>query len=138
MAEPPASKTLYVQRLNDKISKLGTIHSPSRIIANAKSTPDLKQALYYLFTPYGRILDIIALKTMKMRGQAFIAFRNANDAERAKQKLQGFELYGKKMVGSMTSELAVRELPGWGLYMCLDCPWTQVDCELLLTLNDRS
>ena len=36
---------------------------------------ELRRAMYSLFSQYGAILDVVAQKTLKMRGQAFIAFR---------------------------------------------------------------
>ena len=76
-----AIQTLYVTNLNDKINK-----------------QDLRMALYTLFTTYGTVLDVVALKTMKMRGQAHIVFRDVNSAGAAMRALQGFNLLGKDMV----------------------------------------
>ncbi|KAL5963481.1 U2 small nuclear ribonucleoprotein B [Taenia solium] len=72
--------TLYVNNLNDKMKKA-----------------DLKRALYYLFSPYGRVLEIIAMKTPKMRGQAFIIFQALTSATTALRVLQGFQLFDKPM-----------------------------------------
>ena len=72
---------LYASNLTDKLMKA-----------------DLRRNLYYLFTTYGPILDVVALKTMKMRGQAFIVFRDVNAAIQAMRSLQGFEFFGKEMV----------------------------------------
>ena len=47
-------QTLYINNLNDKLSK-----------------EQLKQSLYLLFSQFGTILDIVALKTERMRGQAW-------------------------------------------------------------------
>ena len=38
------------------------------------------------------------MKTMKMRGQAFVCFRDASAAAQAMRALQGFEFFGKQMV----------------------------------------
>ncbi|CAJ0767860.1 24714_t:CDS:2, partial [Entrophospora sp. SA101] len=46
---------------------------------------------------YGRILDIVALKTIKMRGQAFIVFREIQSATAAMRGLNGFNFYDKPM-----------------------------------------
>lgn len=51
-----------------------------------------------MFTAYGPVLDINAAKTTKMRGQAFIVFRDTNAAAQAMRSLQGFEFFGKEMV----------------------------------------
>ena len=61
-------------------------------------TLELRESLYYLFSQHGRVLDIVALKTMKMRGQAFVVFDTAPAATVAMRELQGFPLYDKNMV----------------------------------------
>ena len=50
--------TIYVQNMNEKIKK-----------------EDLRKSLYVLMSQFGQVLDIVALKTMKMRGQAFVVFK---------------------------------------------------------------
>lgn len=59
---------------------------------------DLKRSLYMLFATYGVILDIIALKTMKMRGQAHIVFRDIDSSTQAMRALDGFTFFGKDLV----------------------------------------
>jgi hypothetical protein len=44
------------------------------------------------------VLDVVALKTMKMRGQAHIVFRDIHASTQAMRSLQGFEFFGKEMV----------------------------------------
>ncbi|CAG8437401.1 15526_t:CDS:2 [Funneliformis caledonium] len=46
---------------------------------------------------YGRIIDIVALKTKKMRGQAFIVFKEIQSATSAMRGLNGFNFYDKPM-----------------------------------------
>ncbi|KAL7273578.1 hypothetical protein RUND412_003544 [Rhizina undulata] len=77
----PPNQTLYITNLNDKIRK-----------------PDLRLALYTLFSTYGVVLDVNALKTMKGRGQAHIAFRDIASATQALRALQGFNIFGKDMI----------------------------------------
>ncbi|KAF3174195.1 U2 snRNP complex subunit msl1 [Orbilia oligospora] len=74
------NQTLYISNLNDKIHK-----------------PDLKIALYTLFSTYGVVLDVIALKTAKMRGQAHVAFRDIAGASTAMRGCQGMVIFGKEM-----------------------------------------
>ncbi|KAI9883698.1 MAG: hypothetical protein M1823_004530 [Watsoniomyces obsoletus] len=76
----PPNQTLYVSNLNDKIQKT-----------------DLKISLYTLFSTYGPVLDVVALKTMKMRGQAHITFRDVHASTQAMRLLQGFEFFGREM-----------------------------------------
>jgi U2 small nuclear ribonucleoprotein B'' len=78
MSSIPPNKTLYVNHLNEKIQK-----------------EELRKALYYLFSQYGRVVDVVALKTMKMRGQAFIVYREITEATKAMRSLQGFPLFDK-------------------------------------------
>ena len=73
--------SLYVRNLPDKLQK-----------------DDLKRSLYMLFATYGVILDIVALKTMKMRGQAHVVFRDIDSSTQAMRALQGFTFFGKDMV----------------------------------------
>lgn len=47
---------------------------------------------------YGRVVDIVALKTMKMRGQAFIVFEDQVASALALKSLQGFSFFGKPLV----------------------------------------
>lgn len=50
-----------------------------------------------LFSTYGPVLDVVALKTMKMRGQAFIVFRDIQTSSQAMRALQGFDFFGGEM-----------------------------------------
>ncbi|KAK2072867.1 hypothetical protein P8C59_007196 [Phyllachora maydis] len=58
---------------------------------------DLRTALYMLFSTYGPVLDVVALKTDKMRGQAHIVYRDINTATQALRSLQKFEFLGREM-----------------------------------------
>lgn len=60
--------------------------------------PDLRTALYLLFSTYGPVLDIVVLKTMKMRGQAHIVYRDIQTATQAMRALNGSEFLGMNMV----------------------------------------
>lgn len=59
---------------------------------------DLRTSLYTLFSTYGTVLDVVAMKTNKMRGQAHIVFKDVQASTQALRALQGFEFYGKQMV----------------------------------------
>ncbi|RQM06976.1 hypothetical protein DH86_00000122 [Scytalidium sp. 3C] len=77
----PPNQTLYVTNLpSSKIQK-----------------SDLRISLYTLFSTYGPVLDVVALRTMKMRGQAHIVFRDVQAATQAMRSLQGFDFFGKEM-----------------------------------------
>ena len=67
---------------------------------------ELKKSLYAVFSQFGVILDIVALKTLKMRGQAFVVFKDISSATQAKNSMQGFPFYNKPMV-SVTVVISV-------------------------------
>ena len=62
---------------------------------------ELKRSLYAIFSQFGPILDIVALKTLKMRGQAFVVFRDIASATSALRSMQGFPFYDKPMVSCL-------------------------------------
>ncbi|XP_010887555.1 U2 small nuclear ribonucleoprotein B'' [Esox lucius] len=72
--------TIYINNVNDKIKK-----------------DELKRSLYALFSQFGQVVDIVAMKTMKMRGQAFVVFKELASATNALRQLQGFPFYNKPM-----------------------------------------
>lgn len=71
-------------------------------------------ALYMLFSTYGTVLDVVVMKTAKMRGQAHIVFRDAQASTQAMRALQGFDFLGKELV----SDMATTHVPL--LRICLD------------------
>lgn len=77
---PESNNTLYINNLNEKIKK-----------------EELKRELYYAFSQFGLILDIVAMRTAKMRGQAFVVFDDIFCAERAFREMQSFNFFGKPM-----------------------------------------
>jgi len=72
--------TIYINNLNEKIKK-----------------EELKKSLYAIFSQFGAIIDIIALKTLRMRGQAWVIFKEINSATNALRSMQGFPFYDKPM-----------------------------------------
>lgn len=61
--------------------------------------PDqLKEALHEIFSEYGNVIDIVAKKNLKAKGQAFIVFEDVEAAQKAIEEVQGFELFEKPMV----------------------------------------
>ena len=74
------NETLYVNHLNEKIK-----------------TDLLRENLYYLFSQYGDVLEINLRKSKKMRGQAFIVYKDINDATRAKVSLNNFLFLGSRI-----------------------------------------
>ena len=68
------------------------------------SLVELKKSLYAIFSQFGEILDIVAMKTLKMRGQAFVVFRDIGSATNALRSMQGFPFYDKPMVSTQGTE----------------------------------
>ena len=78
--------SLYIRNLPDKLPKA-----------------DLKRNLYMLFSPHGVILDVVALKTPKMRGQAHVVFRDIDSSTQAMRALEASTFFGKDIVRGDTS-----------------------------------
>ncbi|KAG7254582.1 hypothetical protein CRUP_011938 [Coryphaenoides rupestris] len=72
--------TIYINNMNDKVNK-----------------EELKRSLYALFSQFGQVVDIVAMKTAKMRGQAFVVFKELAASTNALRQLQGFPFYNKPM-----------------------------------------
>ncbi|KAG8191532.1 hypothetical protein JTE90_019596 [Oedothorax gibbosus] len=80
MENQPPNSTIYINNLNEKIKAV-----------------DLKRSLNAIFSQFGRILQIVAKKSLKMRGQAFVIFEEASSASTALRSMQGFPFYDKAM-----------------------------------------
>ena len=76
----PPRETIYVNNLNERINK-----------------EELKKSIYAAFSQFGPILDVVALKSFHMRGQAFVVFRDISSATQAVRQMQGFPFYDKPM-----------------------------------------
>ncbi|KAI9667899.1 MAG: hypothetical protein M1821_000719 [Bathelium mastoideum] len=80
MAETPPNETVYVRNLEERIK------------------PDqLKEALSEIFGEFGNIVDIVAKRNLKAKGQAFIVYDSVDAAQSAIDEVQGFELFDKPM-----------------------------------------
>jgi U2 small nuclear ribonucleoprotein B'' len=80
ISEVAPKHTIYINNLNDKV-KMET----------------MKQALHAAFSQFGPINDIVMRKSYRLRGQAFIIFRDIESAARALRTMQGFIFYDKPM-----------------------------------------
>eukprot|EP00484_Ammonia_sp_Unknown_P030168 CAMPEP_0197028718 /NCGR_PEP_ID=MMETSP1384-20130603/8333_1 /TAXON_ID=29189 /ORGANISM="Ammonia sp." /LENGTH=224 /DNA_ID=CAMNT_0042457759 /DNA_START=58 /DNA_END=732 /DNA_ORIENTATION=- len=74
------NETIYIRNLNEKLSK-----------------QELRTCLYLYFTQFGEILDIVAMKTQRMRGQAFIVFKDIRSATKAIDGASGVEFFGQPL-----------------------------------------
>jgi len=59
---------------------------------------ELKKSLNAVFTQFGKILEVLAFKTLKHKGQAWVVFEDVSSASNALRQMQGFPFYDKPMV----------------------------------------
>ncbi|KAH8693528.1 hypothetical protein BGW36DRAFT_398853 [Talaromyces proteolyticus] len=74
------NQTLYIKNLPDKVKK-----------------SDVRLLLYTLFSTYGPVLDVVVMRTAKMRGQGHVVFRDVQASTQAMRALQGFDFCGKEL-----------------------------------------
>lgn len=65
--------------------------------------PELKRALHLALSAYGRVLDVVLLKTAKLAGQAWVVFADVPSATAALRALQGFTFYDRPLVSPAQS-----------------------------------
>ncbi|KAK9909482.1 hypothetical protein WJX75_002960 [Coccomyxa subellipsoidea] len=78
MADIAPNQTIYVNNLPEKIKK-----------------EDLKKSIYAIFSQFGKIVDVVALKTYRLRGQAWVVFADQKSADDAIRSMQGFPFFEK-------------------------------------------
>ncbi|MBZ3873902.1 U2 small nuclear ribonucleoprotein B'' [Sciurus carolinensis] len=78
--ETTPNHTIYINNLNEKIKK-----------------DELKKSLYTIFSQFGQILDILMSRSLKMRGQAFVIFKEVSSITNALYSMQGYPFYDKLM-----------------------------------------
>ena len=92
----PPNSTLYIRGLNERIPKT-----------------QLRSLLYCLFSQFGKVLDVVALKTIKMRGQAFVVYGSIEEATAAMRALQGFSFVDNALVcGKLLTKKAIHYAMG--------------------------
>lgn len=79
--EVPANQTIYINNLNEKIK-----------------LEELKKTLHAMFSQFGKVLDVLAFKTLKHKGQAWVVFEDVSSATNAIRQMQSFPFYDKPMV----------------------------------------
>lgn len=67
-------------------------------ISQALCFAELRKSLYAVFGQFGKILDVVCLKTYRMRGQAWIVFSDVISATNALHAMQRFPFFNKPMV----------------------------------------
>ena len=93
----PPSQTIYIKNLPEKLHK-----------------DALRQALYAAFCQFGPVMDVVAMKGHKLRGQAWVAFKDVTAATNALRDMQGFSFYEKPMeiVFSVNKSDAIAKVEG--------------------------
>jgi U2 small nuclear ribonucleoprotein B'' len=81
MADIPPSKTIYCQNLYEKI----------------RSVDQMKKCLYAIFSQFGKILDVVVMRSIRLRGQAWVVFEEIGSATSALRAMQGFPFFEKPM-----------------------------------------
>lgn len=76
----PPNQTIYINNLNEK-TKL----------------EELKKSLLAVFSQFGKIVEVLAFKTLKHKGQAWVVFEDVSSATNALRQMQGFPFYDKPM-----------------------------------------
>ncbi|KAJ4892538.1 U1 small nuclear ribonucleoprotein A [Raphanus sativus] len=74
------NQTIYINNLNEKVK-----------------LDELKKSLNAVFSQYGKIVEVLAFKTLKHKGQAWVVFDNPESASNAISKMNGFPFYDKPM-----------------------------------------
>ncbi|THG14620.1 hypothetical protein TEA_016404 [Camellia sinensis var. sinensis] len=82
----PPNMTIYINNLNEKIK-----------------LEELKKSLLAVFSQFGKILEVLAFKTLKHKGQAWVVFEDVASATNAFRKMQGFPFYDKPMGSEVTA-----------------------------------
>ncbi|KAL4732502.1 hypothetical protein ACLX1H_001518 [Fusarium chlamydosporum] len=80
MASESQISTVYVQNLEERVK-----------------LESLVDALRTIFSEFGNVVDIVAKKNLRAKGQAFIVYDNAESAREAIEEINGFELFDKPM-----------------------------------------
>ena len=92
------NETLYVNNLNEKIKKQGKEFFYMINFFQFVFWLELKKHLYLLFGQYGKIVEMVALRSLEMRGQAFIVYQDVQSSTKAIRELQGMLFFGKPIV----------------------------------------
>ncbi|KAF8047856.1 hypothetical protein N665_2799s0004 [Sinapis alba] len=79
-SEVSPNQTIYINNLNEKVK-----------------LDELKKSLNAVFSQFGKIVEVLAFKTLKHKGQAWVVFDNPESASNAISKMNGFPFYDKPM-----------------------------------------
>ncbi|KAL0808255.1 hypothetical protein Bca101_100747 [Brassica carinata] len=76
---------------------VGRIFSGSSPSVDMAGDLELKKSLNAVFSRFGKIVEVLAFKTLKHKGQAWVVFDNPEPASNAISKMNGFPFYNKPM-----------------------------------------
>lgn len=91
---------------------MGSSLLPCVLTASPARPADLKKCMRAIFGQFGPIIDVVSRRTYRLRGQAWVVFEKAEDAQRAMESMQGFPFFDKPIVSMW---LAVRREGGGAL-----------------------
>ena len=74
------------------------LRQPVLVTEDSAVCVDLRKSLYAMFSQFGKILDVVCLKTYRLRGQAWIVFADVTGATNALRSMQEFPFFEKPMV----------------------------------------
>lgn len=97
--EAAPNQTIYVRNVADKLKK-----------------DEAKKLLYALFGQFGKVIDVVVMKTEQLRGQAWVVFADITAATNALRAMQGFPFFDKQLAVAYarTKSDAVARLEGEG------------------------
>ncbi len=117
----PPSQTIYVSNLYEKLPKEGVQRRWTLVQGTMLSfglslrfsfPAELKKCMYALFSQFGKIIDVVSLKTVRLRGQTWIVFTDVSAATNALRTMQGFPFFEKPMVRTLLS--SQQRTHSWG------------------------
>lgn len=103
----PPNETIYINNLNEKVktdklkvrySSLPARRSARPLSGTALTLLDVQVSLYAVFGQFGKVMQIVASRSLRLRGQAWVVFDSVEAASKALQQMQGFVFFDKPMV----------------------------------------
>jgi len=91
----PTKKLHAVKPVDLSIPKINTIFVNN--LCESVKGPTMKKALEAAFKQFGEIIDIVAMRSLSRRGQAYVSFKEADEADAAMKAMQGFPLFSKPL-----------------------------------------
>jgi len=95
-------------------ARVGTLaaHAFKGADRSVRRRAELKKCLYAIFSQFGKIMDIVAMKTYRLRGQAWIVFADVAASTTALRSMQGFPFFDKPMVRAGIGASSALRCPG--------------------------